>query len=168
MILIFDAGNMNDEGICRGWGCDWIKRSKGGQIVNSRYDLSSGHEVKRLYDAAPNNDGVDAQFGLVGLSTVRNMNPPIRADWVATELTKGTGYFLFAVRGKTLNIKRGRYDNSGHAMATRKGYGALQFFDPNEGVMEFTNTLKFFEFLPTYIRDSYPDLLSREAEVRRF
>lgn len=53
-------------------------------------------------------------------------------------------------------------------MGTRKGYGRLQFFDPNEGLIEFVNTLEFYDFLPSYIRTTYPDLLTREAEVKRF
>lgn len=168
MKTIFEAGNMNDKGICRGWACDWISRSKSGQLINSRYDMGSAHQVGNLYNAAQTNDGVDVNFGLVSLGRVVNASHPISPSWIATELTKGTGYFLFAVRGKTLNLKNGTYDNSGHAMATRKGYGELQFFDPNLGVIEFDNTLEFYDFLPTYIRTTYPDLLSREAEVKKF
>ncbi len=166
MLLKWAAGNMNREGICRGWVCDWIKRSKAGEIIDSRYKLSSGHAVKQIWEAAPDNDGIDIGFGLVSLSGQKNTKHPIPVEWIATELTKGTGYFVFGVRGKTLNLRTQAYDNSGHAMATRKGYGPLQFFDPNEGLMEFTNTLEFFDFIPTYIQNTYADLLSREAEVK--
>jgi hypothetical protein len=168
MNKIFEAGNMNERGICRGWSCDWIKRGKSGQVIGSRYDLSSGHQVGNLWDAAPDNDGIDTNFALVTLARVRSTSTPISPTWIATELTKGTGYYLFAVRGRTLNARTGSYDESGHAMATRKGMGKLQFFDPNEGLLEFDNTLEFYDYLPTYIRTTYPDLLSKEAEVKKF
>ena len=168
MRKVFDAGNMNNKGICRGWACDWISRSKNGQVVTSRYELGSGHMVGNLWDTAPDNDGIDTNFGLVSLGRVTNTSNPISPNWIATELTKGTGYFLFAVRGKTLNVQTGTYDGSGHAMATRKGYGKLQFFDPNLGVLEFDNTLEFYGYLPAYIRTTYPDLLSRQAEIKKF
>lgn len=168
MKKIFDAGNMNDKGICRGWACDWIRQSKNGKNIKSRYDLGSGWLVGKKWDAAPDNDGIDTSFGLVSLTRVKSTSNPISPDWIATELTKGTGYFLFAVRGKTLNTRSGSYDSSGHAMATRKGLGKLHFFDPNEGVIEFDNTIEFYEFLPGYIRDNYPDLLSKEAEIKKF
>jgi len=168
MRTVFDAGNMNNKGICRGWACDWTARSKGGQVINSRYDLGSGHLVGALWDAAPDNDGIDTNFGLVSLGRVTNSSNPISPTWITTELTKGTGYFLFAVRGRTLNVKNGTYDGSGHAMATRKGLGKLQFFDPNLGVIEFDNTMEFYDYLPSYIRTTYPDLLSKEAEIKKF
>ena len=168
MRTVFDAGNMNDAGICRGWACDWISRWTKGQEITSRYDLSSGHLVAGLWNAAADNDAIDANFGLAAVGRVNNTSVPISPIWIATELTKGTGHFLFAVRGKTLNIAKARYDGSGHAMATRKGFGKLQFFDPNLGVIEFDNTLEFYNYLPGYIRATYPDLLSKEAEVKKF
>lgn len=168
MQKIFDAGNMNEDGICRGWVCDWISRSKAGQVIASRYDLGSGHHVKGLWDAAADNDGIDANFGLIPKTSIRNASPPISALWLTTELTKGTGFFIFGVRGRTLNVSTGSYDDSGHAMATRKGMGRLQFFDPNEGLLEFDSSIEFYDYLPNYIRTTYPDLLSREGEVKKF
>lgn len=168
MHLVFDAEDMNAGGICRGWVCDWIRRSKAGQAIASRHHLGSEHLVGALWDAADDNDGIDANFGLRPLETKANKRRPIDPQWIATELTKGTGHYVFAVRGRTLNTRRGRFDDSGHAMGTRKGYGRLQFFDPNEGLIEFDNTLEFYDFLPSYIRTTYPDLLTKEAEVKRF
>ena len=104
------------------------------------------------------------------MRTTTNTNPPIGVNWIATELTRGTGYFLFAVRGRTLNlhVDPATYENEGHAMATRKGLGSLQFFDPNEGLLEFDNSLEFYQYIPNYISTNYPDLLSKEAEVHLF
>lgn len=169
MELIFEAGNMNDKGICRGWVCDWVVRCKGGENIRSRYDLSSGHRVEGLFNTPPlTNDGIDGHNHLVPLTTVVNTAPPINPIWIATELTKGTGHFIFGVRGRSLNVGQGRYNYSGHALGTRKGYGKLQFFDPNTGLMEFDNTLGFFDYLPRYLRTTYPGLLTLEAEVKKF
>jgi hypothetical protein len=81
---------------------------------------------------------------------------------------QGRGYFLFAVRGKTLNVRNGVFDHEGHAMGTRKGRGPFQFFDPNEGLLEFDSSLEFYDYLPNYLNTTYPDLLSKEAEVKLF
>ena len=68
----------------------------------------------------------------------------------------------------TLNVKKGTYDGSGHAMATRKGKGKLQFLDPNLGIMEFDNSLEFFNWLPQYLDMNYKGLLTQQAQVKRF
>jgi hypothetical protein len=46
MRKIFDAGNMNVDGICRRGYRDWISRSMAGQVITSRYDLSSAYMNK--------------------------------------------------------------------------------------------------------------------------
>jgi hypothetical protein len=166
MQKIFDAGNMNEGGICRRWACDWISRSLQGQVIRSRYDLSSAHGNRT--NGPRGNAAVVNSFGLNARRSATNTNPPLSVAWMATELTRGTGYFLFSVRGRTLNVATGRFDNSGHAMATRKGIGPLQFFDPNEGLMEFDNSKEFYDYLPSFVLNTYPDLLSREAEVLLF
>jgi hypothetical protein len=168
---IFEAGDMNAKGICRALVCDWITKGQAGVDVKSKYDFDSTWENQRkwiLGDSIAPNVGIDQVYGLVAANTVQNNNPPIDTDWIAAGLTRGTGYFMFAVRGKMLNIQTRRYDNSGHAMGTRKGLGAFQFFDPNLGLIEFGSTLEFYDYLPGYVATYYPSLLSRQAEVQRF
>jgi hypothetical protein len=168
---IFDAGDMNAQGICRAWACEWIKKCKQGVAVTSKAHLDSQAATATKYQAGAangGNDGIDAQYGLVPITVTKNTNTPLDVQWIGTELTKGTGYFLFAVRGKTLNVAKGSFDNSGHAMATRKGLGPLQFFDPNLGVRQFDNSVEFYNWLPKYIKETYPGLLSREGEVKKF
>jgi hypothetical protein len=165
---IFEAENMNEQGICRGWVCNWVSRCKQGATITSRHQLSNMLAAAPYNAPNATNNSIDASFGLIALRSTKNSNPPVDVTWIATELTKGTGYFVFGVRGKMLNIQTGSYNNSGHAMATRKGRGKLQFFDPNTGLYEFGNTFEFFGFLPGYVDYYYPDLLSREAEIKVF
>lgn len=169
---LFDAGNMNAKGICYAIACDWIVKSKAGVNVTSRYDFDSSHGNENRWKAGdrlePGGNGVDTVFGLAPTATTWNNSPPVSPTWIATELTKGSGFAIFSVWGRTLNVKKGTYDGSGHAMATRKGKGKLQFLDPNLGIMEFDNSLEFFNWLPQYIDMNYKGLLTQQAQVKRF
>lgn len=170
--LVFDAGNMNAKGICYAIACDWIVKSRNGTQVASRYDFDSAHANQGRWNAGdrlePGGNGIDTVFGIAPARIVENTNPPVPTGWIATELTKGTGFFLFSVWGRTLNLAKGSYDGSGHAMATRKGHGKLQFLDPNLGIMEFDNSLEFYQWLPGYLTSSYRDLLTQQAQVKHF
>jgi hypothetical protein len=37
----------------------------------------------------------------------------------------------------------------------------VQFYDPNEGVLEFTNAKDFAKWFPSYISGEYPDMRER-------
>lgn len=170
--LIFDAGNMNAKGICYAIACDWIVKGRAGVKVTSRYEFDSAWSNENKWNTGdklePGGNGIDRVYGLSPSTVINNTKPPVPPNWISTELTKGTGYFLFSVWGRTLNVKKGTYDGSGHAMATRKGLGPLQFLDPNLGIMEFDNTLEFYQWLPTYLKSTYIDLLTQQAQVKKF
>ncbi len=170
--LVFDAGNMNAKGICYAIACDWIVKSRNGVQVASRYDFDSAHANEGKWNAGdqlePGGNGIDSVFGIAPIRVVDNTSPPVQVNWIATELTKGSGFFLFSVWGRTLNLAKGSYDGSGHAMATRKGRGNMQFLDPNLGIMEFDNTIEFYNWLPSYVTTNYSGLLTQQAQVKQF
>jgi hypothetical protein len=170
--LLFDAGNMNAKGVCYAIVCDWIVKCKAGVNVASRYDFDSAWGNENRWNAGdrlmPGGDGIDQMYGLVPSAIAWNKNPPVSTNWIATELTKGTGFFLFSVWGRTLNVSQGKYDESGHAMGTKKGFGKLQYLDPNLGIMEFDNTIEFYQWIPQYLKTTYQDLLTQQAQVKKF
>jgi len=168
---VFDAGNMNDKGICYAIVCDWIVKCKAGVNVASRYDFSSSWDNQNRWVAGdrlqPGGDGIDTQYGLVPVGSIWNRNPPVSLQWIATEMTKGMGFFLFSVWGQTLDITQGRYTGNGHAMGTRKGMGKMQFLDPNYGIEEFDNSRDFYDWLPNYLI-RYQNLLTQQVQIKKF
>lgn len=48
--------------------------------------------------------------------------------------------------------------DGGHALGYRQTRGVCQFFDPNEGVMEFNSPREFAKWFPRYVTGEYPEL----------
>jgi hypothetical protein len=83
-----------------------------------------------------------------GLKGLLQKNPLIQ---IATALAGMNGYAL-------INIFGGGY---GHGLGFKQRAGTVQFYDPNEGVLEFTNAKDFAKWFPSYISGEYPNMRER-------
>ena len=52
------------------------------------------------------------------------------------------------------------FGDGGHALGFRQTSSKIQFYDPNEGILEFSSGNSFGKWFPPYIIGEYPDLLA--------
>lgn len=174
MRTIFEAGALNKDGICASTINHWISLALGGTEVKTRSDLGSVAAIKSRWQQATDNDDIDNVYNLVAKDQVNLDQDSLDITRVAHAMTRGAGYFRFSCWGRVLNTSTGKWDESGHSMGTRKGtrkggfLQPMQFFDPNLGLLEFDNTLEFYDFLLPYVMSTYPSLMRRSAEIRRY
>jgi hypothetical protein len=168
---IFGMGDRNRSGVCMSFCATWIKRCyKLGFTLNKASQLGSYKRIAREYgDAdlflAAGNTLTDLPGGY-GLTIDRTREAsPVTPQWIARELTLGTGGYIFGVYGSSLNVKQGSHSHAAHAMATiREGLTSC-FFDPNLGEYLFPNSVKMYNGVAGYVGDNYPELLNLKGYV---
>ena len=158
--LIADQG-----GVCASMVVDWIQKchdTPGGVTdkaqLKGSWALSIAHTAYRR-GAFGNYDPSDKEKGFVethGLSV--NAQTSIEKRWwtfkrsryqrVAQACAGMVGYAYISIRG-----------NGGHALGFRRTGGVVEFFDPNEGIMQFNSAQDFARWFPPYVINEYPNLL---------
>jgi virulence surface antigen len=151
----------NRDGVCQSLVIDWIQKSKqtaGG--VTDKSQLKSGLALALMQTAYMrdvfDDDGVVETHGLsvntanalnrkTGLKGLLQRDPLIQ---IGTACAGLVGYAL-------INI----YGGGGHALGYKQKDGVVQFFDPNEGILQFSSSQEFAKWFPSYIKGEYPDLL---------
>jgi hypothetical protein len=79
-----------------------------------------------------------------GLKSLFQKDPLIN---VATACAGLVGYAQISIFG-----------DGGHALGYRQKDGVVQFFDPNEGILEFNSSQDFAKWFPAFVKGEYPDL----------
>jgi len=153
----------NRNGVCASLVLDWIQKSMeapGG--VTDKSELKSGlalslmqasYECDTIGDTTK--DFVQAQGMHVNVSTSVERKSGLKGLFqrdplisVAKACAGMIGHAWISIRG-----------NGGHAVGFRQKGGVVQFFDPNEGIMQFSSSADFAKWFPPYVRGEYPDLL---------
>jgi hypothetical protein len=155
----------NRNGVCMAMVLDWIKKCHeipGG--VTDKSQLKSGLSLALAQTAymrgafgeyAP--DGKAEGFIESHLLSVNASNTlrkkrfsfkKSRFQRVATALAGLVGYAQISIFG-----------DGGHALGYRQKGGVIQFFDPNEGILQFNSGMEFAKWFPSYVKHEYPDLL---------
>jgi len=154
----------NRNGVCLSMVIDWIQKSietTGG--VTDKSQLKSGLSLALMQTAYMRDvfdeDGLIDTQGLTvntsteirqkkGLKGLFQKNPVIQ---IATALAGMNGYAL-------INIFGGGF---GHGLGFKQRAGTVQFYDPNEGIMQFASAQDFAKWFPSYIKGEYPNMRER-------
>lgn len=157
----------NKNGVCMAMVIDWIQKCHEipGGVTNAS-QLKSGLALSLAQTAYMRhvfNDGSadgNAQGYMQNQGLTVNTTTTLKKKFFSTK--KGrlqkvamaccgfTGYARISIFG----------DGGGHALGYRNS-GAVQFFDPNEGILSFNSTNDFAKWFPSYITNEYPDLCDR-------
>ena len=154
----------NRNGVCLSMVIDWIQKSietAGG--VTDKSQLKSGLSLALMQTAYMRDvfdeDGLVNTQGLnvntsseirrkTGLKGLVQKDPLIQ---IGTACAGMNGYAL-------INIFGGGY---GHGLGFKQKTGTVQFYDPNEGVLQFASAKDFAKWFPSYIKGEYPDMRER-------
>ncbi len=157
------VGTKGDPGICMTLVCFWLSRLIEGEPVTSVSDFPSSFQLSIAQSAyefkrAKADEMIMQRFGVeANFHTVKKakwyMWGKKRLQQIAAATTARAGYYLFGAAGE-----------GAHALGIRT-LGAIQFFDPNEGILTFTSARDLATWLPPYMYEEYPDL---RAEVELF
>jgi virulence surface antigen len=152
----------NRNGVCMSMVVDWIQKSldlPGG--VTEKSQLKSGLGLSLAQTAYMRHvfkdaDGFVETHGMsVNASTSIDRKKGLKGLFqkdplisVATACAGLVGYAQISIFG-----------DGGHALGYRQKDGVVQFFDPNEGILEFASSQDFAKWFPPFIKGEYPDLL---------
>ena len=152
----------NKNGVCMSMVVDWIQKCQqtpGG--VTDKSQLKSGLSLA-LAQTAYMRDAFGAESGPDAFIESHGMN-------VDGSTTLKKKFFAFkkgryqqvaaACAGMHGYAQISIYGDGGHALGFRREKGVVQFFDPNEGILQFTSGTDFAKWFPSYITHEYPDLL---------
>ncbi len=162
----------NHNGVCASMVVDWIEKCKENPAgVTDKSQLKSGLALSLMqsanmlttYGSDRTRKGFMEAFGLtVNTSTSLKNTPqetgffsffkkstPTPYEQVGVALGGMTGLAYISIRG-----------NGGHALGYWQQRGSVQFFDPNEGVMQFISGNAFAKWFPTYIGTNYSTLMT--------
>ena len=152
----------NRNGVCMSMVIDWIQKSMElGGGVTDKSQLKSGLALALAQTAYMRHVFSDAE-GFIdthgmkvntsssherkkGLKGLFQKDPLIR---VATACAGLIGYAQISIFG-----------DGGHALGYRQTGGVVQFFDPNEGILQFASGTAFAKWFPPFVKGEYPDLL---------
>lgn len=154
----------NQNGVCASMVVDWIQKSMelpGG--ITAKSELKSGLALSLAQTAymrhvfggddefvethgmnVNTSTAIDRKTGLKGLF---QKDPLIS---VANACAGTVGCAWISIRG-----------DGGHALGYRQKGGVVQFFDPNEGVMQFASSADFAKWFPAFVKGEYPDLTKK-------
>jgi hypothetical protein len=156
----------NNNGVCMAMVTDWIQKSSaspGGVTDVSQLksglalSLAQTAYMRGVFDTASGTSADDDSAFMASQGVGTNTSTTLKKKFFSTK--KGRlekiavacggliGYALIAISG-----------DGGHALGYRQTGGVVQFFDPNEGIMGFSNAKDFSKWFPTYIVKEYPDL----------
>ena len=151
----------NRNGVCASMVVDWIQRSMELGGVTEKSQLKSGLALSLAQTAymrhvfGGDNEFVDTHGMKVNTSTSIERKTGLKGLFqkdplisVATACAGLVGYAWISIRG-----------DGGHAIGYRQKHGAVQCFDPNEGILQFANGADFAKWFPAYVKGEYPDLL---------
>lgn len=154
----------NKNGVCMAMVIDWIQKCHdipGG--VTSASQLKSGLALSLAQTAYMrhvfDDDSADgnAQGYMQSHGLTVNKTKTIKKSFFSTK--KGRlQRVAMSCCGYTGYARISIFGNGGHALGFRNS-GAVQFFDPNEGILGFNSTNAFAKWFPSYITNEYPDLL---------
>lgn len=162
---IFSTGSLNVAGICHAVCCKWVKESRILGNVVSVQQLGSPMAMFMNWQMPANWQGINDNYHLPPGDI--ETQPQLIPGWIAEKTTRINGFALVVLWGGGLNIAEGRHQAMGHTVAVRKEAGHCQYFDPNIGAIEFTNSIEMFEWLPANAQGPYmmyPMLRNRSCE----
>lgn len=154
------SATTNNEGICATLVAAWLSHRANGVMVTGldqfpgRFQLSIAQSAYEHGGTSVDDSGLRDLFGvktLAGNIKKRKwyMWKSTRIKEVADAMTGWPGYYKIGIHG-----------NGGHAIAAVTT-GQVQFFDPNEGILDFNSAEDLRKWLPAYITSDYPDLLKK-------
>ena len=153
----------NRNGVCMALVVDWLQKSQqlpGG--VTEKSQLKSGLALSlaqtaymrhAFQEAGTSNDSSFIQGQGLSVENYASLKKKFfstkkgRLEKIALACAFG-GYVYIGVSG-----------NGGHALGYRQTRGVFQFFDPNEGILQFNSATDFVKWFPAYIVGEYPDLV---------
>lgn len=151
----------NRNGVCASMVIDWIQKSSDSGGVTDKSQLKSGLALSMAQTAymrhvfGGDNEFVESQGMGVNTSTSIERKTGLKGLFqkdplisVAKACAGMVGYGWISIRG-----------DGGHALGYRQKGGIVQLFDPNEGIMQFSNSADFAKWFPAFVKGEYPDLL---------
>ncbi|MBV9125713.1 MAG: hypothetical protein JO112_20380 [Planctomycetes bacterium] len=153
-----------NEGICATLTSFWLNERASGRMVTQIGQFPSAFTLSIAqsgYEASGGQIGSrPALMDRFGLEVITSGE--VKRKWyqfkktplnsIAAAVGGWPGYYYISIRG-----------DGGHAIGAATK-GTVQFFDPNEGILDFANLLDLCKWLPAYVVGEYPDLL-KEAEL---
>jgi hypothetical protein len=162
---ILDMGNFNVAGICHAISCKWIKQSRLLDNVNSLQQLGSPLAMFMNWELPGDWQGINDNYHLPHDDVVTR--PQLDGQWLAEQSMGINGYAIIVLWGGGIDVAAGAHALAGHTVAVRKQPGRIQYFDPNIGTFQFSNSLEMYNWLPAdpngpYMQ--YPTLRNRQCE----
>jgi virulence surface antigen len=153
----------NQNGVCMSLVVDWLQKCQqipGG--VTAKSQLKSGLALSLAQTAymrhAFQQDGElnDASF-IHGQGLAIENYARKKKKLFSTKKGRLEKIALACAFGGDIYI--GISGDGGHALGYHQTSGVYQFFDPNEGILQFNSAEDFVKWFPQYIRGEYPDLV---------
>lgn len=160
----------NRNGVCAAMVVDWLQKCQeipGG--VTQKSQLKSGLALALSQTAYMRHvfevEGVSNRAGFMQSNGLGIENSATkkktffstkqgRLEKIALACVFG-GYIFISINGA-----------GGHALGYRQIKGVYEFFDPNEGVLQFNSSTDFVKWFPAYIKGEYPDLVDTLVYTR--
>ncbi len=159
----------NKNGVCMSMVVDWIQKSlqtPGGVTQKSQLKSGLGLALAQTAYMRGAFDADDSPEAFIETHSLKvNASSSLKKKFFATK--KGRFQKVGqACAGLVGYAQISVYGDGGHALGFRQKNGVVQFFDPNEGILQFNSGQEFAKWFPSYMLGEYPDLLD-EVVVRK-